>query len=171
MYSLLSQGLPLGFNIFEVLIHIFNFLLLMIGLRFLLYKPIKKFMAKREADYKAADDAAKTATAEAEAKKIQAEKVIAEARQQAVQMSEDAAAAAVVQTKEIMASAREQAKDMLEKAKIDIKHEQSKAKEELLFSVSELAVDIASRILEREVKLEDNDTIINTLIEEWKEDA
>jgi F-type H+-transporting ATPase subunit b len=170
MFSLSSQGLPLGFNIYEVLIHIFNFLLLMVGLRFLLYKPIKKFMAKREAEYKAAEQAAASAAAEAAEKKLEAEQIIVEARQQAVQMAEDAAEAASMQTREIITAAKEQAKDMAEKARLDILHEQSKAKEELLFSVSELAVDMASRILEREVKAEDNDSVINAIIEEWKDE-
>lgn len=169
--SLLSGGLPLGFDIVEVLLHLLNFIILLVGMRLLLYKPIKKFMVKRESDYRTADEANKEIRIEAQTRKTEAETLITEARKQAVQIFEDATAGATVQTKEILLAAKEQAKEIMEKAKLDIKNEQTKAKEELLFSVSELAVDIASRILEREVKQEDNDTIINTLIEDWKQDA
>lgn len=169
--SLLAEGLPLGFDIIEVLIYLLNFIILLVGMRLLLYKPIKKFMVKRESDYRTAEEANKEIKMDAQMKKAEAERLITEARKQAVQISEDATAGATVQTKEIILAAKEQAKEIMEKAKLDIKNEQTKAKEELLFSVSELAVDIASRILEREVKMEDNDTIINTLIEDWKQDA
>lgn len=169
---ILNQGsLPLGFDGIELLIHLFNFIILLVGIRLLLYKPIKKFMAKRQTEYFNAEENKNRAIAQAENKKAEAERIINQARQKAVQIAEEASVSSDIQTREIISNAKENAKEIIEKANEEIKHEQIKAKEQLLYSVSELAVDIASRILEREVKEEDNDTVIKTLIEEWKQDA
>ena len=171
MNVMICEGLPLGLSWIEILIHILNFFVLLIGIRFLLYKPIKKFMIKRQEEYKKADEESKELKKEAEAKKEEYNALIDSARQEAVKISEEATAAANVQKKEIIKEAQSQAKDIIEKAKIDINNEKLKAKEELLYSVSELYVDIATKILEREVKLKDNDEVINSLIEDWKKDA
>ena len=51
-------GLPLNIDIQQILLHLANFAVLYVGLYILLYKPVKDFMAKREAHYKAMDDEA-----------------------------------------------------------------------------------------------------------------
>ena len=44
---LILAEMPLGLNPLEVLLHLLNFAILLIAIRFLLYKPIK-FIAKHE---------------------------------------------------------------------------------------------------------------------------
>ena len=51
--------MPLNIDWQQILLHLFNFCILAIALYFLLYKPIKKYMAKRDAYY---DEQAKNAT-------------------------------------------------------------------------------------------------------------
>ncbi|HHT82869.1 MAG: F0F1 ATP synthase subunit B [Christensenellales bacterium] len=164
-------AMPLGLDFVEILLHMFNFALLLIGIRFLLYKPIKKFMAKREEEYKKAEEDKKKAEVEAQIKKKEAQLLMDEAKQKAVKISEEAAAAVEARQKEIIESAHQEAEEILEKARQEIQHEQQKAKEQMIYSVAELAADIASHILEREVNAEDNDKAIATLLEEWKKDA
>lgn len=166
-----SEGLPLGLDFIEILIHLLNFVILLVGMRLLLYKPIKRFMVKRESEYKLNEEKSKAAKLEAESNKVQCDKLLNDARQKAVEISEEATASAHVQTKEIINNAKSQAREIVDKAKVDIEHEKTKAKEELLFSVSELAVDIASRILEREIKIDDNDAIIDNILKDWKSNA
>ena len=50
--------MPLNIDWQQILLHLFNFCILAIALYFLLYKPIKKYMAKRDAYY---DEQAKNA--------------------------------------------------------------------------------------------------------------
>ena len=50
--------IPLNVDWQQILLHLFNFIILFGGLWLLLYKPVKNFMAKREAYYKDMDKAA-----------------------------------------------------------------------------------------------------------------
>ena len=52
------MGLPLNIDWQQILLHLFNFLILAGGLYLLLYKPVKQFMDKREQTYQAMNDAA-----------------------------------------------------------------------------------------------------------------
>ncbi len=163
--------MPLGIDFIEILLHVFNFIILLLGIRFLLYKPIKKFMTQRESEYRSAEEEKKAMKAQTKLKNEEAERSIKDARQKAVQIAEEASQAAEIQKEEIIKAAKQQAAEIIESAKLSTEKEQAVARKELQYSISELAVEIASRILEREIKPEDNDTIINTLIEEWKVDA
>ena len=46
--------MPLNIDWQQILLHLFNFIILAAGLSFLLFKPVKKFMAQREESYKKA---------------------------------------------------------------------------------------------------------------------
>ncbi len=48
--------MPLNIDWQQILLHLLNFTILTGGLYFLLYKPVKDFMAKREEHYKEIDD-------------------------------------------------------------------------------------------------------------------
>lgn len=54
------MNLPLNIDWQQILLHLFNFVLLFGILYFLLYKPVKDFMDKRTEYYKKIDDDAKT---------------------------------------------------------------------------------------------------------------
>ena len=58
--------MPLNIDWQQILLHLLNFLILGVGLYFLLYKPVRKFMKKREDGYKERED--KTAEALEEAR-------------------------------------------------------------------------------------------------------
>ena len=53
------MNLPLNIDIQQILLHMLNFVILFAVLYFLLYKPVKKFIDDREAEYKKAADEAK----------------------------------------------------------------------------------------------------------------
>ena len=52
------MGVPLNIDWQQILLHVFNFIILAGGLWLLLYKPVKDFMTKREKYYKDIDDSA-----------------------------------------------------------------------------------------------------------------
>jgi len=47
MDIILSANLPLGIDGMKILLHLMNFLILMIGVTLLVYKPVKKFIEKK----------------------------------------------------------------------------------------------------------------------------
>ncbi len=58
--------MPLNIDIQQILLHLFNFFLLLAGCYLLLYRPVKNFMDKRDATYSEMDEQAKAALHEAE---------------------------------------------------------------------------------------------------------
>lgn len=58
--------MPLNIDWQQILLHLFNFVILFAVLYFLLYKPVKQFMDKRTEHYQAIDDEAKEKLAHAE---------------------------------------------------------------------------------------------------------
>ncbi|MBR2674416.1 MAG: hypothetical protein IKE52_03050 [Mogibacterium sp.] len=86
-------GVPLNIDWQQILLHLFNFTILFGALYILLYKPVKDFMAGREAHYAEIDSRAKQALADAESdKETYAAKVRAfdeEAREEKAKMRAD----------------------------------------------------------------------------------
>ncbi len=87
--------MPLNIDWKQILLHLFNFVLLFAVLFFLLYKPVKKFMDKRVQYYKDMDEESKRKAEDAEGmKKVYEEKLsavdseIAEKRKQAEELAE-----------------------------------------------------------------------------------
>lgn len=162
----LSKEIILGLSVQEFLLHFFNFIILVTALFFLLYKPVRKFMAKRDADYKDAETNYVAAIKEINEAKDESERILNEAREEAVYIAEEAHALAMVQTEEILNAAKEEAKDLLTKAKDDCENIHEKEKQELYYSVSELAVDISQKLIDRDLTSEDNDKFIDCIIKD-----
>lgn len=162
----LSKEIILGLSVQEFLLHLFNFIILVCALFFLLYKPIKKFMAKRDNEYQNAEEGYKVAVKEISEAKSESERILNEAREEAVYIAEEAHALAMVQTEEILNSAKEEARDLLIKAKEDCKSIYEKEKQELYYTISDLAVDISQKLIDRDLTAKDNDKFIESIIKE-----
>lgn len=150
------MNIPLNIDWQQILLHLFNFAILMGGLYFILYKPVKKFMAKREDYYKDLDCKAKSALEEAEsfkaeyaAKLEQAEETIrnqkTEAQRAAAQAAQEQLDEAKAEADKIISNARVQAKKCKDKIVEDsgeeIKALAMKAAEKLIISSSSEAMD------------------------------
>lgn len=125
------MNIPLNIDWRQILLHLFNFVILAGGLYILLYRPIKNFMKQREDYYEGLHQQAEQVKDEAsqlkeeyQAKLSQAESVIAqkkaEAERELDQLLEQQTAEARQQADAIVAKARENAerehKEMLSKA-------------------------------------------------------
>ena len=126
--------LPLNIDPQQILLHWLNLVILVGGLYFILYKPVKKFMAKREEHYKELDRQAEDKLAQAEQFKEQygeklaaADEEIHQARvkaQQAVERStQEQLNQARAQAAQIVAQARAQADRIREQAVHDSQDE------------------------------------------------
>ena len=120
------MGVPLNIDWQQILLHLFNFLILAGGLYLLLYKPVKAFMEKRKAYYADMDAAANAKKAEAEETQRQyaqhletAEAEAAELKRKALEPAEQAAAEQLAEAKKerqaILARAQREAESEKEK--------------------------------------------------------
>ena len=143
---------------------ILNLFLQMYLIKRFLFKPINEILAKRKAMADAQlSDAAKART-EAEAMKAEYEKDMAEARSKASDIIVSAQKTATAQSDKILQEATAAAAALKEKAQNDIEQEKKKAVSEIRSEIGGIAMDIAGKVIEREINEEDHKKLIDEFI-------
>ncbi len=165
MANFFEKEIILGLTVQEFLLHLLNFVILIVALRFLLYKPVKKFMQKRKEEYETAEEKYQNSLKETEQAAQKAEITLENAREEAVKIAEEAHAMAMIQTEEIIAGAHEEADAIIQKAQAEAKAAVKGERDSLYHDVSALAVEISEKLLARELRSEDTDVFIDNLIE------
>ena len=129
-----------------------------------LLNPVKKVIAERKAkaDSQIAD-AAKLRT-EAEAMKAEYEQNLQNARAEANQIVARAQKTATARGEEIVGEARAQAAALKQKAEADIAQERKKAVNDLKNEIGGMAVEIAGKVVEREINEADHQALIDEFI-------
>ena len=136
---------------------------LLIFKKFLL-NPVKNVIAERKAkaDSQIAD-ATKLRT-EAEAMKAEYEQNLQNARAEANQIVANAQKTATARGEEIVGEARAQAAALKQKAEADIAQERKKAVNEVKDEIGGIAMEIASKVVEREISEKDHKDLIDEFI-------
>ena len=147
-------------NVYEIITQIINLLLS----KFLL-KPVTKMLEARQNDVDANYADSETAKAEAETLRDDYAKRIAEAKNEAAQITKAAADKANAQGAQIIAEAQQQAAHLKQKAEQQIEMERKKAVNELKNEISGIAIDIAEKVVEREINAKDHEALIQQFIE------
>ena len=129
---------------------------LLIFKKFLL-NPVKKVIAERKAK-------ADSQIAEAEAMKAEYEQNLQNARAEANQIVARAQKTATARGEEIVGEARAQAAALKQKAEADIAQERKKAVNEAKDEIGGMAMEIASKVVEREIKEADHKDLIDEFI-------
>ena len=130
-----------------------------------LYKPIKEVIAKRHALATEELDKARISNEEAEKLKAEYEADIAKARDEANEIISSANRTAIRKSDEIIANANREAMAIRNKAENDIELERKAAVNEVKDEIGSMAVDIASKVIEREVSEKDHKKLIDEFIE------
>ena len=131
--------------------------------RFLLDKVLAVLDARRKAA-EAELTEAKTARTEAETMKTNYEQSIAHAKEEANSIVTSAQKTATARTEQMIGEARTQAAQIKQKAEEDIALEKKKAVNDLKNEIGGIAMDIASKVVEREVKEDDHRELIDEFI-------
>ena len=156
----------LGIDFQEIILHIINVVVLFIVLRIFLYKPVSRFMKRRsDGIAQQIDDAAKK-QAEAEQLRARYDEMIKNAQGLAGELIAKSKETADEQARQIIEEAEKNAGLILEKSKSDIAYLQAQAKENMRDEITQMAIDIAERVLRREITAEDNMETINRFFEE-----
>ena len=109
--------MPLNIDWQQILLHLFNFLILGIGLYLLLYKPVKKFMKKREDTYAEREEKTAAAVSDAEKTREEYEKKLAAADEEIAGLRKQAALDAENAGKAIVGEARADAEKIVADAR------------------------------------------------------
>ena len=112
-FNIALSGFPLNIDPQQILLHWLNLVILAGGLYFILYKPVKKFIAKREEHYKALDQQADDRIAQAEQLQTQYSEKLAAADEEIHQARAKAQQAAQQSAQEQLEQARAQAEQII----------------------------------------------------------
>lgn len=141
-----------------------NLMIQLVIFKKLLLNPVKKVIAERKAkaDSQIAD--AEKLRTEAEAVKAEYEQNLQNARTEANQIVAAAQKTAAARSEELLGEARAQAAALKQKAEADIAQERKKAVNEVKDEIGGMAMEIASKVVEREIKEADHQDLIDEFI-------
>ena len=141
-----------------------NLLIQLLIFKKLLLEPVRKVLAERKAKADSEIGDAQKLRAEAEAMKAEYEKNMAEAKAEANSIVTSAQKTATARSEQIVGEARNAAANIKRKAEEDIALERKKAINEVKDEIGGMAMDIASKVVEREIDQKDHQELIDEFI-------
>ncbi|WP_079711007.1 F0F1 ATP synthase subunit B [Paraliobacillus ryukyuensis] len=158
--------LEIGTIIFSLL----SFALLLLLLKRFAWGPLMNKMEERE-NYIANElDVAEKNRLEAEKASKEANEKLMQTRQEAQSIIEEARKAGTKQEETIIEAARKAANDIKQQAQADIKQEKEQAIQALQDQVASLSVQIATKVIEKEINAEDQERLISDYMKQLGEE-
>ena len=148
-----------------MIFQLINLLILMVAFKKFLFKPVMAILEKRRAEIEGHYEEAEKAETAAKTMKADYEEKMAGAREEADRVIRTATESANAMSQSIVSDAREQAGQIKRRAESEIEMERRKAFDEVKGELSGIALDIAQKVIEREVKEKDHEAFINEFIE------
>lgn len=109
--------MPLNIDIQQILLHMLNFVILFAVLYFVLYKPVRNFMDRRDEDFNEKNDRANRVMEEADSAKSAYEEKLSGIEDEIKSLREDARKKGVEEADAIREQARREADEILEDAR------------------------------------------------------
>ncbi|MEA3560181.1 MAG: F0F1 ATP synthase subunit B [Candidatus Omnitrophota bacterium] len=151
---------------FTLILEVISFLILVAVLTKIAYRPLLSFLDKRSQELKKIFDEARQVKEESE-KNDQASKIILQAAREEVLRMKDMTRQELDKTRLLMMeSAKKEAAGILQKAKLELTEETKLAREVLRKDVSSISLEIAKKIIEREIKEKDHKRLIEKSLKE-----
>ncbi len=159
------MNIPLNIDYQQILLHLFNFVILFAILYFLLYSPVKKFMDERQQYFKDMEDEAKANLADAKKARADYEEKlhsvsdeISALKQKAYKDAEDAGKLKIEQSEK-------EAEDIIKNAKIAIERDRKKMIADAKNEISDIVSDAVTKIVSGDSTLASYDAFLDTVKE------
>ena len=151
-------------NIWSILVSLANLLIMFLILKRFLFKPVQKMMAARKQQVDQIYQDAKENRDSAINMKQEYEARLATAREEADGLVRNAVQTAQRKGDAIVAEANSQASHLKQKAEQEIAQEKKQMLQDVRGEISDIAVSIASKVVEREVQKQDYDGFVDEFI-------
>ncbi len=161
----------LSIDVGTILFTLINTLLIFLAFKFLLFKRVDAIVEERRAQVNATYTAADEALASAKSEQAQYEQLMAGAKEESARILSRAEQQAQQKGDAIVADARREAVAVRDKANRDIEREMASAKGELQGEISELAMELAQKIMEKEISREDHTRLIDDFLDHMGDEA
>ena len=145
----------------DILYHTINALILLVACRFLLYKPVRKFMDARSNKLAEQTGNAEARLSEANRAMEELEKAQAEMRRQAAEQQEQQLHQ---QSEALLHRAHEEAADILKNARQEAEDIRQQSEGDIRREAVNMAVEMTEKMLGRELKDADNQQMVRDFL-------
>lgn len=159
-----------GLDWVSILIYLGNLVLLIAVLVLVLYKPVRNMLREKRKNLDDVYQENERLKAESESLRAQYDKMVDEMKLQNAKAAAEIAEVAQNRADEILKEAQAQAEAVIGAAKKQSATQMEQLKAEYRDSVNKLAVQIAQKLLEREISEKDNDALIEQVLSDWESD-
>ena len=160
----------LGLEWQSIVLHLFNLVILTVGLYFLLFKPVKRMVKERQAKIKKIEKENTELNDEVKKMKESTEAVLSDAKKEAAVIHENAVKVANQQADDIVSSARKEAKSLIERTEQEMEEEHRKLQKDIEQQITDVSLAVAEKILSREVTPEDDKKMIEESLAQWSKE-
>ena len=159
-----------GVNFWTMIFAWINLLILYLFLKKLLFKPLKEMIDSRQKEIDDMYSDAETSKASAEEMKSEYEERLKAANEESEEIVKNAQRKAQLREEEILREANAEAARTLERAEAQIELEKKHAINQVKNEVSEMAISIASAVIERDVNAAEHSEMIDEFINSMGDD-
>lgn len=156
-------------NVWQMLISIANLLILFLILKRFLFRPVQRVLAARREQVERLYSDAGEAKAEAEAARAEYTERLSGADREAEEILKRATRRASERSEEITREAREEADTLRRRAAEEIAQEKKKAINDIKNDISSISMEIAERVVGREIREKDHRELVDRFIGELEE--
>jgi len=160
------EGLDVSKLPLDLLLNILNIVILFLITRFLVYKPVKKFMQERKDRIDKQKEDAEDRLKEANDLKEEYSSLLADADSKAKQTILESENEARIRSSEIIEKANADAEEIRQQAQIQAKEEKDATINNMKGEIASLAVSISEKILSREITDKDNEKIVESFLKD-----
>lgn len=160
----------LGLEWQSIVLHLFNLVVLTVGLYLLLFRPVKRMIKERQEKIKKIEKENSELNAEVKTMKESTEVVLSEAKKEAAVIHENAIKVANSKADEIVAEARKQAKTLLERTELEMEEEHRQLRSDIEKQISDVSMAVAEKVLDRNIRPEDDKKLIEECLESWSKE-
>ena len=155
-----------GVNFWTALFILLNTLIIFFVAKKFLFVPVMKIITDRQKEIDDLYADAGAAKENALAMETEYRQKLAAAAQTSEQMVQEAVARGQKREEDILLQANRQAQALMEKANADIRQEKKKALNDAKNEISDLAMAIAAKVVDRELNQEDHQRLVNQFIDQ-----
>lgn len=148
----------------NLIFSVITVLVLILILKHFFFEKVKKFMDERKAQVEEQFQKADEAENQARKKLDKYNEILAGAEKEKRTIIADAMENAKIQADSVLDEARKEAADIREKSRIQIEREKAAARKEIHNEASELAVQVAEKILENKLDADAQASVIDEII-------
>ena len=152
-------------NLWQILISLLNLFLLFLIVKWLLFKPVKNVLAKRQQELDEQYASAARAEQAAQANQLLWEEKMQTADAEADAILQRAAEQAKFRGETLISDAQSRADSIIRLAQDEVELERRKAVDEVKREIVEVSGALSEKILEREINTEDHRKLIESFLE------